>query len=135
MMEVLARLYYLTGREAYRERADEMARVFSGDNLQYLLGMPGLLTNFELLARPVQVVIIGGADDPQTHALHATAMAANLPTRLVCRLTPGEALPPGHPAAGKAMVDGVPTAYVCANFVCGVPVTTPDALQAQLQAS
>ena len=32
----------------------------------------------------------------------------------------------------KGMVDGRPTAYVCHNYVCQLPVTDPEALAAQL---
>jgi len=30
------------------------------------------------------------------------------------------------------MIDGRPTAYLCEQFACQLPVTTPEALQAQL---
>jgi uncharacterized protein YyaL (SSP411 family) len=30
------------------------------------------------------------------------------------------------------MVDGKPTAYVCQNYACQLPVTGPEALAAQL---
>jgi uncharacterized protein YyaL (SSP411 family) len=29
-------------------------------------------------------------------------------------------------------IDGKPTAYVCRNFVCDLPVTDPDALREKL---
>lgn len=31
------------------------------------------------------------------------------------------------------MVDGKPTAYVCQNYTCQLPVTTPEKLAAQLE--
>ena len=36
--------------------------------------------------------------------------------------------------ADRPMIDGQPTAYVCRHFVCRLPVTSADALAAQLQA-
>ena len=30
------------------------------------------------------------------------------------------------------MIDGRPTAYVCRDFACRLPVTDPDALRAEL---
>ena len=32
----------------------------------------------------------------------------------------------------KVMLSGMPTAYVCQNYACQLPVTEPDALAAQL---
>ena len=34
--------------------------------------------------------------------------------------------------AERGMVDGKPTAYVCQNYVCQLPVTDPQALAEQL---
>ncbi len=36
--------------------------------------------------------------------------------------------------ASMAQRDGKATAYVCSNFTCQEPVTSPDALEAQLTA-
>jgi uncharacterized protein YyaL (SSP411 family) len=35
--------------------------------------------------------------------------------------------------AEKALIDGKATAYVCKDFACGLPVTTAEALVAQLE--
>jgi hypothetical protein len=34
--------------------------------------------------------------------------------------------------SNRAMVDGKPTAYVCQNYVCQLPVTDPRILREQL---
>ncbi len=134
MLEVLARLFHLTGEDGYRERAEDLARLFSGDNLQYLLGIPGLLTNYETLITPLQVVILGAPGDPATKALHHAALTAPAPHRIISLVTPGSSLPAGHPAAGRVAIDGRPTAYICRAFTCGLPMTSPDELRAALVA-
>jgi uncharacterized protein YyaL (SSP411 family) len=34
--------------------------------------------------------------------------------------------------AGRVLVDGAPAAYVCRKFACRLPVTSPEALRAEL---
>jgi hypothetical protein len=135
MAEVLARLWFLTGNDAYRERCEALIRLFSGNEARYLISIPGLMTSYEWLEHGAQVVVIGDAGDPGTRALHRAAFTAGAPLKVVSLLTPGETLPPGHPAAGKTLVDGKPTAYVCAKMTCGAPVTDPLALKEQLAGS
>jgi uncharacterized protein YyaL (SSP411 family) len=33
----------------------------------------------------------------------------------------------------RGMIDGKPTAYVCQNYACKLPVTTPEDLAVQLE--
>jgi hypothetical protein len=124
MLDVLARLYHLTGDGAYGRRAEALANLFSGDNAQYLLGIPQLLMGWELLAHAVVVVIIGPAGDPATVALHRAALANRGGTGLVALFGTDDTLPAGHPAFGKTAIDGRPTAYVCAGSTCSAPVTS-----------
>ena len=46
---------------------------------------------------------------------------------------PRDALPAGHPAAGKTMQNGQPTAYVCQRMSCSAPITNPVTLSQVLQ--
>ncbi|MBK8909337.1 MAG: thioredoxin domain-containing protein [Rhodospirillales bacterium] len=129
MLEVLARLYHLTGNQHYRARCDAMIVLFSGNNPQYLIAVPGLLTNFELLERGVQVVIVGDRDDAQAAALRRAAVRAPTPLKIIMPISSGaEDLPSSHPAKGKGMVDGRATAYVCIGSTCGLPITEPEVL-------
>jgi uncharacterized protein YyaL (SSP411 family) len=132
MAEVLARLYYVTGNAAYRTRAEELMRTFTSDKVQALVGSPSLLMGYEVLESAVQTVIVGAPGDARTQALREAAFTASQPNRVLIQLPPGATLPPGHPAAGKGLVDGRPTAYVCVGPTCGLPVTEPEALRERL---
>ena len=49
-------------------------------------------------------------------------------------IAPDQALPAGHPAAGKGRVDGHATAYVCRGTTCTLPIVEPQALATELAA-
>jgi uncharacterized protein YyaL (SSP411 family) len=50
-------------------------------------------------------------------------------------VAPDQALPAGHPAFGKAMAGGKPTAYVCVGQTCTPPITDPAQLIEALKAA
>jgi uncharacterized protein YyaL (SSP411 family) len=128
MLGVLARLHLLTGERRYGQRADALVTAFAGELQRNFIPLATWLNHAEDWMEPLQVVVIGPWDDPATAALLRAVHGRSLPGRLLLRLDPGTALPQGHPAAGKAMLDGRPTAYLCRGPVCQAPVTTPQAL-------
>lgn len=135
MVEVLARLFGHTGDVSARERAEAVVTLFSGNNPNYLLSIPGLLAAYEYLAQPVQIVIIGDRRDPVTRDLRAAAHRSAANCKIISLLEPSQVIPDHHPAAGKTQVDGQSTAYVCIGPVCGLPATTVADLQRQLAAA
>ena len=81
-----------------------------------------------------QVVIVGEQDDPNTEPLLTEARSGFNPDRIVALVTPGDhdderSLPLFE---GRRMVDGLPTAYVCRNYACELPVNDVKALRTQL---
>ena len=132
MAEVLARLWHLTGDDAYRSRFDRLVAAVAAKDARQLMHQPTLLNAFELMATGRQVVIVGRADDAATQALVAAAVAAGFVNRVLTRVSPGDELPSGHPAHGKGPVSGKPAAYVCAGGTCGLPVTEPGTLAHEL---
>ena len=132
LLHVLARLYYLTGTDAYRARADALVKAFSGELERSALGMPMLIMGNELLTHAVQVAIVGPAGDAATDALAATARMAGEPHLVLQQVADGSALPDGHPAHGKTAVDGAPAAYVCRGTLCTLPITEPAKLAEEL---
>jgi uncharacterized protein YyaL (SSP411 family) len=74
-------------------------------------------------------------DDPATSALLRTVNGCYLANRvLVGADGESDAASSGLPLLeGRGMVNGRPTAYVCENYACKLPVTEAEALAAQLQ--
>ena len=110
-------------------------KAFSGELERNFSPLATLANSSELLRRAVQVVVCGEPADAGTKALLDAVYAASLPNRVLARLAPGDALPAGHPAAGKGLHEGRPAAYVCAGPVCSLPVTEAAALRAALDAA
>ena len=134
MVEVLARLYHLTGRPEYRDRADGIVRAFAPEKMEMLVSMPSLLGGFALLENAVQIVVAGAPGDTATKALIDVASKAPAADLVLTRVAPGDALGPDHPAHGKGPVDGKPAAYVCRGRTCGLPGTDADTLRKELAA-
>ncbi len=132
MVEVLARLFYLTGDPAHRERAERTAAAFTGEIARNFFPLATLLNAAEFLERAVQVAIVGVRGEAETDALVATAFQAGNPWLVLQVVGPNEALPSGHPATGKTAVEGRPSAYVCHGSECSLPITEPALLAAAL---
>jgi hypothetical protein len=132
MVGVLARLFYLTGRDAYRQRAERIVASFAGDVAQHGLGYAALVNGNELMQRAVQIVIRGRRGAADTDALLRAVSGVGVPNQVLAVVAFDAALPAGHPAAGKDAVEGRATAYVCEGPVCSLPLTDPAALAADL---
>ena len=135
MVGVLARLHYLTGETAYRERAEALVKAFSGELERNFAPLATLVNNSELLHRAVQIVVCGARTAAETRALLDAVFATSLTNRVLTVLAPGDALRAGHPAAGKGQHEGRAAAYVCVGPVCSLPATEPEALRAALAAA
>ncbi len=133
MVGVLARLWALTGEERFRDRAEEVVAAFAGEVERNFFPLMTLMNNAELLQALTEVVIIGSPVDPATGALTAVVHSRSLPNKVMRSLSPDAVLPPGHPAAGKGLVDGRPAAYVCREMACSAPVVEPTELAAALE--
>jgi hypothetical protein len=132
MVDVLARLFHLTGISAYRDRADATCRLFSGNNPQYLMGIPGLLMAADLLENAVHVVIAATPGDASVATLTRTVAEAPISNKILSVVSPGENLPKTHPAHGKAPVGGQTAAYVCVASTCSPPFTNAALLRDRL---
>ncbi len=90
----------------------------------------GLAVAEAFLAGPAEIAVVGPAGDNRTAALHVAAAFGATPGAVLA-IGPGDGIPL---LAGRGLVDGQPAAYVCRNFACRLPVTTPEELLATLAA-
>ncbi|MGH7029514.1 MAG: thioredoxin domain-containing protein, partial [Stellaceae bacterium] len=132
LVGVLIRLAILTGDDAYRHRAEAIVEAFSGEISRNFFPLATLLNNAELLAEPVQIVIVGEPGEAAFAALRHAVYSVSLPNRVVFSLPAGQELPADHPAYGKRPIAGGAAAYVCIGPVCSLPLTDPEILVAKL---
>ncbi|MBC7634827.1 MAG: thioredoxin domain-containing protein [Acetobacteraceae bacterium] len=132
MAAVLARLYHLTGDAAWRRRAEALLMAFGGLG-DRLAAAPSLLAAADLLEAGTTVVVAGPQDAHATLDLLSAALAAPDPAVMVLRASDAHGLPRDHPAFGKTDIGGQAAAYLCRGNVCGLPITDPARLAAQLR--
>lgn len=83
-----------------------------------------------LVTGPLQVAVVGRGEEADE--LERVARRSPSPGLVVVR---GEPDAPGFPLlADRPLVEGRAAAYVCRGMVCDLPATTPEALEAQLDA-
>ena len=59
-------------------------------------------------------------------------MGRSQPNRTLVVAAPAQELPYGHPAFGKKMENGQPTAYICQRETCSAPISNPVTLSQAL---
>lgn len=121
-----------TGAEPHRAAAERALGVVKalGPRVPRFIGW-GLAVAEALLDGPREVAVVGPSlGDPGTIALHRTALLATAPGAVVAVGAAGsDELPL---LAGRPLVGGQPTAYVCRNFTCDAPTTDPERLRIAL---
>lgn len=132
--DALARLYFLTGAEGFRNHAERTLAALGGAALDEPLGSAGLLNAADTLHRGLQIVVVGARGEDETRKLLARAFAFSLPARALLVIAPGAILPDNHPASGKGRINGRATAYVCRGTVCSLPVTSADDMAETIRA-
>ena len=129
---VLLRLAAWTGEGRYRESAERALRTVVAFVGRYPTGFAQWLSAIDLALSPaVEVAIVGDPTDAATRALLDVVDAGLRPHQVVAvSADPASSVVPL--LADRLAIDGRPTAFVCRGFVCRLPVTTPEALAAEL---
>jgi uncharacterized protein YyaL (SSP411 family) len=121
----LLRLSKLTGDDRWASYS-EAVFVATGDLMRRIpAAFPNLLCALDFaLSRSKEIAIVGDPDQQETKKLLQVVFGLYLPNKVVaCGLDCGIAL-----LESRSQMDGKPTAYVCENRTCKMPVTTAEAL-------
>jgi len=125
----LAKLYYLTGKHHYRERAEAILLAFSGELASNFFPFATLLNAAEFLQSAVQIAIIGNRKDKDCIDLLSEIYQQNLINKVITVIPPGGKLAGTHPAFGKTQVNNSATVYICQGTTCSLPITTAKELK------
>jgi uncharacterized protein len=132
----LLRLGHMTGNREYRLAA-EGAVAAAGDLLSRQPdAAPAMLSAFHAATGAMQeIVIVGKREQEGTQALLQEVHARYLPDAVVLLADPedrGELSSLAPFTAALQQTSGLPTAFVCRDFTCRLPVTAPGDLVALL---
>jgi uncharacterized protein YyaL (SSP411 family) len=131
-IHALALMAELTGDSTYADRAERAAQSAGGLARQAPRFAGWLLA--DAISRttertPVQVAVVGPEDGTRAALVREAHLRAPAGSVVVAGM-------PDQPGfdllADRSLVDGRTTAYVCRGFVCKLPVTSVEALAAQL---
>ena len=134
-VQILDRLDVLADREDFGEKAEATLALFASKAGQYgLFAATYGLALVHHLRAPVDVVVVGRADDERTRDLLYAAYETLRASRRVFAFDPATlqvcSLPAGLAATlPNLSFDGVPVALVCEGSACHPPVQTPAALR------
>ncbi len=119
-----------SGETRDRERAERLVRQLPAAAAQFPTGFASWLSAADFALQPTrQLALVGRIDDPALQAL-ATAASRTYAPQLVMAAGEGD-----RPALlrGRTLLDGKPTAYLCADFTCQLPTSDPEVLGRQLE--
>ena len=130
----LLQLSSYAGRMEWRELAEDQSARMTQPAIRYPTAFAYWLCVDDLLSNPGrEVAIVGDPADPATRSLEEVLWSQYRPDIIVARSA--YPIAPGSPMLleGRGMVNNLPTAYVCENMACLLPVNDPQDLLRQLE--
>jgi uncharacterized protein YyaL (SSP411 family) len=129
----LLRLAQITGDKMLAKKAEQTLAAFAGTLSRSATSMPAMIEAAHFArGKPKQIVIAGKPGGADTVALLREVHRRYLPERILLLADGGEGqlyLARGVEFFKELkMIDGRATAYICENYACQLPVTTPAAL-------
>jgi uncharacterized protein YyaL (SSP411 family) len=134
-IETLFRLAVLTGESRYEAAATTALRPMADLMARHASGFGRFLCALDFHLGPVvEIALIAPTGGDGLGPLVSEVFGRFLPNRVVTGMVSGDAgAAAGIPLLeGRGSVEGKPTAYVCRNYACELPVTDRAALARQL---
>jgi uncharacterized protein YyaL (SSP411 family) len=129
--ELLVKLYDLTGREDYVEKAKETLGVFEETYRGYgIVASSYARVVHKLAAPPTTITVIGRKDNPVTAILRDQSLRFYVARKSVQVLDPS--VDNDKISVLGFQISDVPTAYPCVGHVCLEPITNPEELASKL---
>ena len=131
---VLLKLAVVTGDGDLERRAVEAMRSAKAVMERFPTGAGHWLCALDFyLSTPKEIAIVGDRAATDTKGLLAEVYRSFVPNRVLVGLgNEGEASAMSPLMEGRTRLEGRATAYVCRQYVCGLPVNDPEALAGQL---
>ncbi len=135
--DVLLRLALITGNQDYSAKAAKPLRALSDVMGQAPAGTGHWLAALDFyVSAPKEIAVVGPRTSPATQQLLDAIFTRYLPNKVVVGAPGSDASDEAIPLLqDRGMINGKPTAYVCRNYACQLPVTDEQALAAQLAES
>jgi uncharacterized protein YyaL (SSP411 family) len=131
-VEVLLRLAVITGEEKYRKPAAAVLRKLAAILEKHPGGFARMLGALDFyLSTPKEIALIGDTKSAEFRNLLKPLRERYLPNYELVAST-GEQDSSLPQLQSRKAQDGKPTAYVCTNFTCKEPATTPESFIARL---
>jgi uncharacterized protein len=127
----LERLTAFTGERRYEQHANEVLRLLAQPAARHPQAFGHLLQAMRFHFGPQREIALVGTE---LDALTAVVRARFRPLAVLAGMRPGDAEAQAAVPLlqGREPQNGRPAAYVCENFTCRMPVTEPQALEAEL---
>jgi uncharacterized protein len=127
----LLRLAALTGDDSLAESPRQLLGQLAELAGRHSSSFAFLLGAYErAITAPIEIALVGR--DP---ALAREVFGRLIPASVAVQAEPGAGAELTPLLADRTLVDGHPTAYVCEQFACRLPVTAPEALRAEIDAA
>jgi len=122
---LLLRLAAMLDRDDFQQQAERTIAAFGDRMAQQTMAVPQMLCAYLFSqSKPRQIVLAG----EEIGAMAEVVRRGFAPHQVVIRADVDYPL-----EAVRAMVNETATAYLCENFTCQLPVTTPESLAAKIQ--
>lgn len=134
--ELFIRLSRLLDIKLYAVKALEIFEVIYSKLNQYATSFGRMLCSLDMFIQPhTEVTIIGEEENDELHSLRKVVYQSRILNKSIAyshsQNSCGNELPL---LAGKYLIDGRPTVYICKNFTCSEPITSPEEVRLRLDA-